>query len=593
VLLVSGLYALWCWRDACPGKWFGRQARRVFIVLTAGWLLGFLLAAPHLLPLLEYAQTSSRMSRRSAGEEDRPPVGLKALPQTVLPDMYGATLAGSYLITGKSQIETSAAAYAGVLATLLVAPLAWCSRRHRLDNTFWLVLGFFGLSWCLNAPGLVHLLRLPGLNMMSHNRLVFATAFAILALAAVGLEALWQGWVERRWWFWLSAALLAVLCAWCVYRANVLPEPIATQLESAVRQGKRLGWVSDLAGVRQVQAWFTRAYVVEAILCGLGVAGWLLLWFQKKWRRCLVSGLGLLLVGDLLWFAYGRSAQCDPALYYPRIPVLEEVAKSTPGRIIGFDCLPATLAETHGLRDIRGYDSIDPARLSELMAIVADPRSVVPEYASTQWLAPRADLIPPDGIRLLPILDMLGVRYVIFRGSPPPACHPTFQGPDYWVLVNRAALPRAFVPRQVEAVADAHERLEKMASLKFDPREVAYVESPVSLPAECRGSAEIVAEIPTRVTVSVHMETPGLVVLADLWDKGWRAYLDGKPVPILRTNHAVRGVVVPAGAATLEFRYEPASLAWGLRLAGFAAVVLLVWMGIIVWQRRVTRTQPD
>ena len=31
-------------------------------------------------------------------------------------------------------MESSAAAYAGVLATLLVAPLAWCSRRHRSIN---------------------------------------------------------------------------------------------------------------------------------------------------------------------------------------------------------------------------------------------------------------------------------------------------------------------------------------------------------------------------------------------------------------------------------------------------------------------------
>ena len=82
------------------------------------------------------------------------------------------------------------------------------------------------------------------------------------------------------------------------------------------------------------------------------------------------------------------------------------------------------------------------------------------------------------------------------------------------------------------------------------------------------------------------METPGLVVLADLWDKGWQAYLNGQRVPILRTNHAIRGVVVPAGSGTLEFRYAPASFDWGLRLCGFALVVLLAWGGLILWKRR-------
>ena len=121
---------------------------------------------------------------------------------------------------------------------------------------------------------------------------------------------------------------------------------------------------------------------------------------------------------------------------------------------------------------------------------------------------------------------MLGVRYVIGRGSPPPTPTPLFKAPDYWVLVNSNALPRAFVPRRVETVAEDKARLAKLAADDFNPREVAYVESPVNLPGPCRGTASIVEEIPTRIRVSVQMETPGLVVLADLWDKGWQAYLE-------------------------------------------------------------------
>ena len=55
-----------------------------------------------------------------------------------------------------------------------------------------------GLSWSLDVPGMVQLLRLPGLNLMSHNRFVFVTAFAILILAAAGLNALWQGNIPAR-----------------------------------------------------------------------------------------------------------------------------------------------------------------------------------------------------------------------------------------------------------------------------------------------------------------------------------------------------------------------------------------------------------
>ena len=189
--------------------------------------------------------------------------------------------------------------------------------------------------------------------------------------------------------------------------------------------------------------------------------------------------VGAALVGDLLWFAYGRNAQCDPALYYPRIPVLEEVAKAAPGRVLGFRCLPPQLGTIYGTRDIRGYDAVDPARMVELLRTSADPTAQVNEYATTQWLVPKATVTPEGDVRLPPVLDMLGVRYVIFRGSPPPNARPVFQGPDYWVLENSNALARAFVPRRVEVAEESKARLEKLASPQFDPREVAYVEEPV------------------------------------------------------------------------------------------------------------------
>jgi uncharacterized membrane protein YfhO len=156
------------------------------------------------------------------------------------------------------------------------------------------------------------------------------------------------------------------------------------------------------------------------------------------------------------------------------------------------------------------------------------------------------------------------------------------------VLVNQAALPRAFVPQRVEVLTDPALRLQKLASAQFDPRAVAYVESHVNLPEACRGSAEIVQEIPTRLTLSLRMETAGLLVLADLWDKGWRAYLDGTPVPILRADHAVRGVVVSKESKALEFRYQPASFALGLKLTALAAAFLLGWMIVVLRNCRST-----
>jgi hypothetical protein len=503
--------------------------------------------------------------------------------------MYGSTQHDSFPVfpEGQSNLqESTAATYTGVLATLFVAPLAWCRRDRRSSAVFWALSGFFALGWCLNVPGLVGLLRLPGLNMLSHNRLVFATSFAILAITALGLDSLFQGPIQRRWWFWVPAAALAGLCAWCIYRVMFPPEPRNAPLDWQQVQSEQLRWFGTLSGVGNGQAWFVRHFSAAAVCCGLGVLCWLSLWFSSSWRGWRTSALGALLLGDLLWFAHGRSAQCDPALYYPPVPVLDQAARMAPGRIMGYSCLPPSLALVLGMSDIRGFDGVDPARMIDLLRIAGDSRSGGTSYGFAQWLAPKLTFTPEGSIRISPILDMLAVRYLIFRETPPSGVQPALSGADYWVLDNPAALPRAFIPRRVEFVADDDLRLQRLARPDFDARDLAYVESPVTLPSACEGTARIVKETPTRITISVQMQTPGMVVLADLWDKGWHASLNGKPVPILRANHALRGVLVPGGPGTLEFCYAPRSFAFGLALSALAGVVLLGWLAIVVQRSR-------
>jgi len=591
VLLVSGWFALWCLREIHGRQILGRQAGKAALILTLGWGLGFLLAAPNILPVMEHARTGHRMAERFSGIQERPPVGLAALPQVVLPDMYGSTKNGQVPLFPEGQRnlpESSAAAYAGVLATLLAAPMAWCSRRHRSLNVFWILLAVLGLGWCLDLPGVVDCMSLPGVNMLSYNRLVFATAFAILALAATGLEALWNGECQWRRGFWLPAALLAGLCFWCLYRAVVLPAPLI-RLETLVRAGHPVQWFKDVDSVLRAQASFASRYKMSAAWCGAGLAVWLAFRWGRPSRQRLAAGVGVLLLGDLLWFSQGRNDQCDPALYYPEIPALRDVAGAAPGRIIGYNCFPANFAEATGLSDVRGYDAVDPTEWVYLVALAADEHLLKMDYVMASWLTPRMEITETHMAQLSPILDMLGVRHVIFRGSPPQGVKPAFQSPDYWVLENRSALPRVFVPQEVEVVTNDDERLEKLAAPGFDPRAVAYVESPVALPPKCRGVVKIQSEIPTRIVVAAQMETPGLLVLADRWDQGWRVYLNGKPAPILKTNYALRGVVLPAGSATVEFRYQSATVAGAFLLAAGALALLLGWLAVAAWAGRAGR----
>jgi hypothetical protein len=246
--------------------------------------------------------------------------------------------------------------------------------------------------------------------------------------------------------------------------------------------------------------------------------------------------------------------------------------------------LPANLATSRNLSDIRGYDGVDPAQFIALLFTTAHPDSYRLSHAQIQAFVPAVQVTPSGTVQLSPIMDMLNVRYVVFRGAPPPNVKPAFSGFDYWAVKNDKALPRVYVPEHIETVADDGSRLKLLSAVGFDARQVAYVGSPIDLPATCHGSAWIEEETPLRIAVSFDMATSGLLVLADRYDVGWKAYLNGKQVPVLRTNHAIRGVVVPAGKGTVHFRYEPRSLAIGAKLAGVAVIIWVIWSGV-VWRR--------
>jgi hypothetical protein len=587
VLLGSGLYALWCLMERPWRQWMTSSAGKSVLLLVLGWGLGFALSSPYLLPLVEYTRTGVRMERRAAGFEARPPIGLSALPQVVLPDMYGTMENESVRSAPDHQAESSASAYAGLIATLLAAPLAFCNKARRRRNVFWVLLLVFSLSWCLNVPVMTELLRLPGLNMLSHNRMVFLAGFAVLMLAAEGLETLSTELATWRWWMWLPTGLMAALCLWCGFRAFISPAPIQETLTRAVQHGQT-HWANDPQSVKRVYETYARYYSTAAIWCGIGLLGWLALRARPRWQTAFLPFMGGLFVVELLCFGYGKNDQCDPKMYYPEIPAFKKLSTCMPGRIMGYECLPPITSAANGLWDIRGYDAVDPARMVNLLLKTADPKSLKFEYALTEYLKPVTTMTSAGTVRLMPILDMLSVRYLVFRGALLPLAKPIVESPDYWIVENPNALPRVFVPRRAEIVTDDAGRLEKMASQQFDPRNVVYLETPTALPENCKGAAQIVDEIPTRIKIALEMETAGIVVLSDRWDKGWHAYLSGKEVPILRANHAVRGVSVPAGNGELEFRYEPASFAFGLRLAGLSALVISAWLVFVSWRSRST-----
>jgi len=173
----------------------------------------------------------------------------------------------------------------------------------------------------------------------------------------------------------------------------------------------------------------------------------------------------------------------------------------------------------------------------------------------------------------------------------PAPFRPVFEGPGGLVVhEDEGALPRAFVARGHEVIADEAQRLARLGASDFDPL-VAVVEEPppfaVSEHAAPPGSVRFVVDEPRRVVLAARLDAPALVVLADTHYPGWRARVDGEPAPIVRVDHALRGVWLRDGAHEIEMVFEPRSFTLGL-LAHGAALALLLALSLT--RRRVGAT---
>jgi uncharacterized membrane protein YfhO len=91
----------------------------------------------------------------------------------------------------------------------------------------------------------------------------------------------------------------------------------------------------------------------------------------------------------------------------------------------------------------------------------------------------------------------------------------------------------------------------------------------VSAPGEL-GTARILDYEPEYVVIEARAEVPAMVVLADAFNPGWQAMVDGRVASIERANGLMRAVAIPSGVHRVEFRFRTPGLALGGALTAAA-----------------------
>jgi hypothetical protein len=242
-------------------------------------------------------------------------------------------------------------------------------------------------------------------------------------------------------------------------------------------------------------------------------------------------------------------------------------------------------------KSIGGYHAAKLGRYQNLI-----DRRLTPEIQSIIDAFSTADSTA-DPIRIFaacPTLNMLNTKYIIYSPEQPPLINPQADGNAWFVRSYRFAAS----PDDEMAALDT---LDPKTEAVLDQRFEDWLGGMEIVP-DPDASIEMTVYCPDRVeyqTVSAHT---GLAVFSEIYyQKGWKAFIDDRTVPIGRADWILRALMIPDGEHVVKFVFDPDDV----RLAGnittaFSGLLLLLVLasaayafGAKRWKRHPKKTTPS
>jgi hypothetical protein len=302
-------------------------------------------------------------------------------------------------------------------------------------------------------------------------------------------------------------------------------------------------------------------------------AGALYLWYLKKVKTSiLLIGLGLLILVDL-WTVDKRYLNNDNFISkreatnpFPETPADKAILQD---KDLYYRVLPlqgdafqdARTSYYH--KSIGGYSAAKLRRYQEVI-----DHNLLPEM---QLMAKglQSGGQPDSVFNELPVLNMLNTKYIIYDLNSAP-------------LRNAHNMGNAWFVNGFQMVKNADEEIEVLKNIDpaneavVDQRFGKYVEGK-NFQKDQNGSIVLTEYEPNYLKYVAKASSEQLAIFSEIYyDKGWYAYIDGKEVPHFRVNYVLRGLVLPAGEHTVEFKFHPKSYYTGNKISLASSILLIL-----------------
>lgn len=414
---------------------------------------------------------------------------------------------------------------------------------------------------------------------VSSIQVVLELCFPVLAI--IGLQSFFTTDKEKQWdSLWKTAAttlgllVLLFLCRSLFDFSGTMDGQLRQMFSQSQDKSFGVGFIDALKADRR------SLYAADLLRSGFFIAAAAVaLWAYTKNKLASTTAIvlvGLLMVSDLVFVDKNYVSNKDFVsahevdVPFEASPTDEQIMQDTTNyRVLDVEgYLNAKASYFH--KSIGGYSAVRPRRMQELF-----------DYQ-----------IAKNNKR---VLDMLNVKYIIQtddKGEEVASRNPAANG-NAWFVKELKMVPNS--DAEMKALDKLDNKNTAVYSQDFSGQ-IITKRMPLRskrFVTDSTVTINLVLNKPNHLIYSSNNKNEGFAVFSEMYYKnGWNATIDGKSENILRVDYALRGLNIPAGKHTIEFKFEPQVVKTGSTIALVSSIgMLLLLIGGIYFENKKKKKQ--
>lgn len=182
-------------------------------------------------------------------------------------------------------------------------------------------------------------------------------------------------------------------------------------------------------------------------------------------------------------------------------------------------------------------------------------------------------------LRQATALNLLNTKYIIYNPEAPPIENPSALGSAWFVETILTADNADQEIQQVGALDPANEMV-------VDKR-FANLTDGFSYAEAADAAIAVETHLPNYIKYIYDSPVPQATVFSEIYyPEGWKAYLDGEEAEYFRADYILRGMIIPGGAHTIEFKFEPASFQTASMVSTIFGCLAVLFFAFALWSNR-------